>query len=145
MKTQVTFRFSALLMLLFIASLTSCKKGADVAPAPDLAARVAGTYTYSEIMTGGKTYPASDTNLKGTITLARETATSVSIQLAILNKSTNEVFADDSATGVSVSEASNGNVELKYQGNVIAKISGSKISIEGSDDAGTDFTLTATK
>ncbi|GAB4014271.1 hypothetical protein GCM10028808_36240 [Spirosoma migulaei] len=145
MKTRLTFRFPAFLVVLFIASLTSCKKGNEVAPAPDLAARVAGTYTYSELTTGGKTYPASDTNLKGTITLGRQTATTVSIQLAIINKTTNETFADDAAEGVSVTEASNGNVELRYQGNVIAKVNGSKVSIEGEDEAGTSFTLTATK
>lgn len=145
MKTRLTFRFSAFLVLLFMASLTSCKKGTEVAPAPDLASRVAGTYTYAELTTGGKTYPAGDTNLKGTITLGRQTASTVSIQLAIINKSTNETFADDAAEGVSVTEAGNGNVELRYQGNVIAKVNGNKISIEGEDETGTSFTLTATK
>ncbi len=145
MKNLFSFRFSALMVLLVAASLTACKKGSDSAPAPDLAARVAGTYTYSEIATGGKTYPASDTNLKGTISLSRQTATTVAIQLAIVNKSTNEAFADESAEDVTVAEASNGNVELRYNGNVIAKINGSKISIEGEDESGTNFTLTATK
>ncbi|GAB2540246.1 hypothetical protein [Spirosoma aerophilum] len=145
MKTISYFRFSAWLVLLVSVSLASCKKGDNSDPAPDLAARVAGTYTYSEIVAGGKTYPASETNLKGTITLSRQTATTVAIQLAIVNKSTNEAFADDSADDVTVAEVNNGNIELRYNGNVIAKIKGSKISIDGEDDAGTSFTLMATK
>ncbi|SOD81584.1 hypothetical protein [Spirosoma fluviale] len=145
MNSQFNFRFSALLILLVATLVTACKKGDNVVPSPDLGAQVAGTYTYSELKTGGKTYPASDTNLKGTIKLTRQTATTVAIQLAIVHKATNETFADDAAEDVEVVESGIGNIELHYNGDTIAKIKGTKISIEGEDDAGTLFTLFATK
>lgn len=145
MNAKINFRLSALLVLLLAVLVTACKKGENADPSPDLAARVAGTYTYSELKTGGKTYKASDTNLKGTISLTRQTATTVAIKLAIVNKSTNESFADDAADDVDVVDLGSGNVELHYNGNTIAKISGNKISIEGEDDAGTEFTLSASK
>lgn len=145
MKTFVSFRLPVLLMLLVIASLTGCKKGDNTEPAPDVAARVSGQYAFSELAAGGKTYPASQTNLKGTITVTRQTATTVSMQLNIRLKSTNEAYADESAEGVTVSETGSGNIEYQLDGTVIAKGSGNKISIEGEGDDGVAFTLTATK
>ena len=145
MKTIISFRLPVLLMLLVIASLTGCKKSDNNTPAPDLAARVAGQYSFSELAAGGKTYPASQTNLKGTITVTRQTATTVAMQLNIRLKSTNEAYADESVENVTVSEKSNGNVEYQLDGTVIARGSGSKISIEGEGDDGVAFTLTATK
>ncbi len=145
MKTLVSFRLPVLLLLLVIASLTGCKKGDNTEPAPDVAARVSGQYSFSELATGGKTYPASQTNLKGTITVTRQTATTVSMQLNIRLKSTNEAYADESAEGVTVSETGSGNVEYQLDGTVIARGSGNKISIEGEGDDGVAFTLTATK
>ncbi|MCX6216096.1 hypothetical protein [Spirosoma sp.] len=145
MNNIIDIRFSALLILLVAALVTACKKDDNNAPTPDLGTQVAGMYTYSELKTEGKTYPASDTNLKGTITLTRQTPTTVAIQLAIVHKATNETFADDAAKDVDVVESASGTIELHYNGDTIAKINGSKISIEGEDDAGTVFTLSATK
>ncbi len=145
MKTITYFRLPVLLMLLVIASLTGCKKGDNNDPAPDVAARVSGQYAFSELEAAGKTYPASQTNLKGTITITRQTATTVSMQLNIRLKSTNEAYADESADDIAVRETGNGNVEFHIDGTVIARGSGNKISIEGEGDDGVAFTLTATK
>ncbi|GAB4018902.1 hypothetical protein [Spirosoma koreense] len=144
MKTFVLFRRSALLALLFAVSLSACKKS-NSDPAPDLASRVAGTYTYSEFVTGGKSYPASGTNLKGTITVTRQTASTVDMKMNLTLKSTGDVFADDAASSVNVTEASGGNIELTYQGTVIARVNSNKISVDGEDPQSGTFTINATK
>ncbi|GAB3943133.1 hypothetical protein GCM10028805_08870 [Spirosoma harenae] len=131
--------------MLFAVSLSSCKKESANDPSPDMGARVAGTYTFSELTTKGKTYPASETNLKGTITLVRKSATSVSIKMSLLLKSTNEVFADDAADNVTLVDAGSGTVELTYQGVTIARVNGNKISTDGEDESGAAFTISATK
>ena len=143
MSTRLSFRIFTILAILFVASLSACKK-TDTDLNPDLGARVAGTYTFSELATGGKTYPASETNLKGTITVTRQSATTVSIKMNLLLKSTNEVYADDAASNVSGVETG-GTVELQYNNNVIAKINGNKLSVEGEDGTGEVFTISATK
>ena len=144
MKTLVSFR-AALVALLLVASLAACKKSDSETVAPDLAGRVAGQYNFSELSTGGKTYPASETNLKGSITVTRQTATTVAMKVNLALKSTNESYADDSAENVTVTEKSAGNVEFSYNGNVIARANGNKISIDGSGTDGVDLTISATK
>ncbi len=145
MKTLFFFRMPALVVLLLVAALTGCKKGSNTDPAPDLAGRVAGQYTFSELTAAGKTYPASQTNLKGTITVARQTANTVSVKASINLKSTNEVYADDLVDDVTVTETGGGNIEFQFDGTVIARGTGSKISIEGEGADGVSFTLTASK
>ncbi|UFH51839.1 hypothetical protein [Spirosoma sp. KNUC1025] len=144
MKSLLFFRRATLLALLVAVSLSACKKS-NSDPAPDMGARVAGQYNYSELTTGGKTYPASQTNLKGGILVTRESATTVSIELNFQIKSTGETYAEDSASNVTVVETSGGNVEYRYGGNVIAKGSGNKISIEGEGPDGEPLTISATK
>jgi hypothetical protein len=144
MNTLFSFRRSALLVLLVAASLSACKKENSDA-APDLASRVAGSYNFSELVTGGKSYPASETNLKGTMNVTRQTATTVSIDVAIKLKSTNEFFIEDSADNVAVVDAGSGKVEYRLNGNVIATSNGNKLSISGEDDNGVDLTVSATK
>ena len=143
MKTRLSVR--AVLLALFVAaSLSACKKS-NSDPAPDLAARVAGQYTFSELATGGKTYPASQTNLKGSINVTRQTPTTVSMSVSLNLKSTNETYAEDSVDNVTVSETSSGNVEFRSGSTVIARATGNKISIEGAGDDGVDLTIYATK
>lgn len=144
MNSFFSFRCSALLVFLFAASLTACKKD-NADPAPDLASRVAGTYTFSELATGGKTYQAKDTNLKGSISVNRQTATTVSIAVNIRLKSTDETFLDDSADDVTVVDMGSGAVEYRLNSTVIAKGSTNKLSISGEDEDGVALTLTATK
>lgn len=144
MNTFFAFRRSALLVLLVAASLSACKKEKDT-PAPDLASQVSGTYNFSELTTGGKKYPASETNLKGTMKVSRQTATTVSIDVAINLKSTGEAFIEDSADDVTVVDAGNGSVEYRLNGNVIAKGSNNKLSISGEDSDGVELTVSATK
>lgn len=143
MKALLFFRRSALLALFFAVFMTACKKS-DSAPAPDLAARVAGQYNYSELTTGGKTYPANQTNLKGGINVTRQSATTISITLNLQLK-TGETYIDDEASNVTVVETSGGIVEFRYDGDVIAKANGNKISIEGTGPDGKDMTITASK
>ena len=146
MKSLLFFRRSALLALLFAVSLSACKKStSDPAPAPDLAARVAGQYNFSELTTGGKTYPASQTNLKGGFTVTRETATTVSMAINLQLKSTGETYAEDSADNVTVAEVSGGTIEFRSGGTVIARTNGNKISIEGEGPDGASLTISATK
>ncbi|CAN5534801.1 hypothetical protein BH09BAC4_BH09BAC4_16540 [soil metagenome] len=144
MKTLVSFR-TALLALLVVASLSACKKTDAETAAPDLAGRVAGQYNFSELSAGGKTYPASETNLKGNITVTRQTATTVSMKVNLALKSTNETYADDSAENVTVVETSGGTVEFRYNTNVIARANGNKLSIDGAGADGVDLTISATK
>jgi lipopolysaccharide export system protein LptA len=146
MKSVLFFRRSALLALLFAVSLTACKKSnSDPAPAPDIADRVAGQYNFSELSAGGQTIPASKTNLKGGIVITRQTATTVSIQVALSLKSTGEAYLEDSVDDVTVTEASGGTVEYSLDGDVIARSNGNKISIDGEDADGEEFTISATK
>ncbi|WP_420147364.1 hypothetical protein [Spirosoma sp.] len=144
MKSLLFFRRPALLAILFVASLSACKKQ-DSVLTPDLGARVAGQYNFSEASSGGKTYPASQTNLKGGIVVTRESATTVSIELSFQLKSTGETYAEDAADNVTVTETSGGNIEYRYDGTVIARGNGNKISVEGEGPDGAPITLTSTK
>jgi len=144
MKTYFSFYRPLMLAILFVASLSACKKN-NTDPAPDLASRVAGTYSYSELVAGGQTYPASKTDLKGTMNVTRQSATTVSIIVDFRIKSTNEVFLQDSADDVTVVDAGSGNIEYRLNGNVIAKGTTSKLSITGEDNSGAELTISATK
>ena len=145
MKSVVRFRFVWLALLLSATLFTACKKEKDPAPAADLATRVAGKYTYSELSYNGKILPASQTNLKGDVTVTRQTATTVSLALNILTKSANEEFMVLSADGVDVSEATGGEVSFRYQGQQVGTLSGNKLTINGEDESNVPFHLSATK
>lgn len=144
MKHVFRFRFVWLALLLSTTLFSACKKAADPAPA-DLATRVAGQYTFSELSYNGKTLPASQTNLKGSVTLTRSTPTTVAMALDIRLKSTGDEFMVISADNVEVSEASGGEVSFRYEGERIATLSGSKLTINGEDDDNVPFKLSATK
>lgn len=143
MKALLFFRRSALLAFLFAVSLTACKKS-EMAPAPDLASRVSGQYTYSELTSGGKTYPANQTNLAGGIKITRQTATTVSMAVTFTLK-TGETYAEDSVDNVTVTETSSSTVEFRSGSYVIARATGNKISIDGDGPDGEAVTISATK
>lgn len=145
MKTSRLPYRSLLLALLVAFSFTACKKGNDPAPAADLATRVAGQYTYSELAYGGKTLPADQTNLKGTITITRQTASTISMDLNIRQKSTNDEFMVLSADGMDVSESGSGDVSFRYEGEQVAVLKGNKLTVNGEDDDNVKFSLSATK
>ena len=144
MKTTLRLRFVWFALLLSATLFTACKKeNVDpVAPA-DLADRVAGTYKFAELSANGQTLPADETNLKGTITVSRQTATTVRMVFAISLKNGNP-FLDDTFDDVEVSESGS---EILYEvdGQTFARGKGNSISINGRDSANKAFTLTAKK
>ncbi|GAB2779124.1 hypothetical protein GCM10027275_23320 [Rhabdobacter roseus] len=133
-------RFTLLLLWAATALLSSCKKEKD--PAPDLATRVASTYVFSELFYDGRTIPAKDTDLKGSVRITRKTETTVDIQLDIRQKSTNDDFMAYDVEGVILTE--NGSeVFLAYEGEQFAKIKGDAITVTGEDSAGERFAIIA--
>ncbi|GAB3504536.1 hypothetical protein GCM10027341_34990 [Spirosoma knui] len=143
MKSLLAQYRATLLILLVAVSFTACKKD-NPDPSPDLGNRVAGQYTFSELSFNGQTRPASQTNLKGSVRVVRQTATSVSMQLDIRSKSGDEEFLVGSVENIDLTN--NGNdVELRAQGDKIAYVSSNKLIINGRDDNNTEFTITATK
>ncbi len=138
-------RFVWLALVLSATLFSACKKsGVDPAPA-DLATRVAGQYTFSELSYNGKTLPASQTNLKGSVTLSRSTATTVEMALDIRMKSTGEEFMVLTADEIEVSEGGSGDVSFRYEGERIATLNGNKLTINGEDEDNVPFKLMATK
>lgn len=124
---------------------TACKKNVEpVAPA-DAATQAVGKYTYSELSYNGKTLPASETNLKGSVTITRETESTVEMDLDIRQKSSNGEFMVFSVDGVDVIDQGSGNLSFKYDGEEVAKLKGKKLTINGVDDDNVKFTIVATK
>lgn len=138
------FRRLTLLMLLIAASLSSCKKDKDPV-APDAATTVAGNYTYSELTFNGQTLPASQTNLKGGISLTRQSATLVTIDVNFRSKSDNSEFIVQNVQGVEVADLGNGTYGLRYETEEFAQVKGKKVILKGVDEDGVNFTITATK
>lgn len=143
MKLFVNARRSVLLVLFAAVSFTACKK--EVEPEPDMASRVAGTYTYTEAKIGGKTYPASQTNIKGSVKLIKETANTITLDLNIRTKSDNSDFLVGSVENVDLTDAGNGTIGLRVESDEVAQVKGSKITIKSTDDTGAQFTITAEK
>jgi hypothetical protein len=133
-----------LLMLALSLVIFSCKKDDEKDPAPDLSTKVIGIYKFSEIAFNGKVIPADESNLKGDIRLVKKTATTVDAELDIRLKSTNEEFMVYDVSDLELSE-SNGVVEVVYEGEKVAEIKGKKIMVNGTDEVGVDFTVTATR
>ncbi len=136
------FTRAAVTAMVCIAALTGCKKEAD--PSPELSARVTGSYTISSIETGGKTYPAVQTNLKGGLKVVRESETSVGIDLNITTKDNGE-FLQGNVGGVSVTDAGNGEVNLVKDGDSFGKGGNGQISIKVSDTNDQDMVITLKK
>ena len=141
MKTSPFVR-TALMAVMLIAALTGCKKEADVNP--ELSARVTGSYTISKVELGGKTYPADQTNLKGSITVSRESDASVGIDLNITTKNNGD-FLQGSVSGVSLTDAGGGEVNLVKDGDQIGKGGNGKVSIKVTDEKDQDIVITLAK
>ncbi|MGF7216030.1 hypothetical protein GGR92_002195 [Spirosoma lacussanchae] len=143
MKRLLHFRLVWLALLLSATLVTACKKD-NVVPQPtDLSDRVAGTYTYSELSSNGQTLPADETNLRGTVTISRQTATTVRIAFAISLRNGNP-FLNDVLNDVTVRE--NGNAfTYEYSGQTFAQGKANQFVVNGRDTANNPFTLTATK
>jgi hypothetical protein len=144
MKSVLRIRFAWLALLLSASLLTACKKEAEPAPA-DLATRVAGQYTFSELAYDGKTLPASQTNLKGKVDVTRQTGNTVTMALDIRLKSTNDEFMVLTADGVEVVDAGSAGVSFRYQGEQVATLNSNKLTINGEDDNNVPFRISATK
>ena len=135
----------ALFLLLGVTSLSACKKDPDPVASGDLGTRAAGTYTLSEISGGGKTIPAAQADLKGVISVTRQSATSVNLDFDIREKSTNDEVLVGTADGLEVSSAGGNTISFKGQNAEVATLSGNKLSIKVEDDNGVDVTFVATK
>lgn len=123
MKPVFRFRFIGLALLLSATLFTACKKQ-NVDPQPaDAATQASGKYTYAELSYNGKTRPASQTNLKGTINVTRQTGSTVGMDLNIRQKSSNEEFMVFSAEDIDVSDAGSGNLSFRYDGEQIGTTS----------------------
>ena len=145
MKSVLRFRFVGLALLLSTTLFTACKKQ-NVDPQPaDAATQAAGKYTYSELSYNGKTLPSDQTNLKGTITVTRQTGSTVTMDLNIRQKSSNDEFMVFSADDIDVTDAGNGNLSFRYDGEQIGTLEGNKLVINGEDDSNVRFTIGATK
>lgn len=144
MKNTPYFRRVSLLMLLIAASLTSCKKDKDPV-APDAATVVAGTYAYSELTFNGQTLPGDKTDLKGSVTITRQSTTQVLVAADIRLKSSNAEFIVADAEGVEVADQGSGSYGLRYEGEEFAQVKGNRLILKGVDEDGTQFTITATK
>jgi hypothetical protein len=142
MKKQSILK-GMLAVLVLLVSISSCKKD-EKDPAPDLATKVAGIYIFSELEFEGNTIPADKSNLKGDIRLVRKTATTVDAELDIRLKSTDEEFMVYDVSDIELVEQS-GDIDLIYDGEKVAQIKGKKVIVSGTDDAGVDFKLTATR
>lgn len=146
MKPVFRFRFVWLALLLSTTLFTACKKqNVDPVTPADAATQAAGKYTYSELSYNGKTLPADQTNLKGTINVTRQTGSTVTMALDIRQKSTNDEFMVFSADGIDVSDAGNGSLSFRYEGEQIGTLKGKKLVINGEDDSNVRFTIGATK
>lgn len=146
MKQTVHVRFTWLILLMSTVLVTSCKKGNDDSIMPaDAATQAAGTYTYSELSYDGKTLPASQTNLQGTIRVTRQTGSTVAMALDIRQKSDNSEFMVVSASDITVADAGKGTLTFSYNGDQIGSLSNNKLIINGEDDNNVRFTVGATK
>lgn len=144
MKKVMYLRRISLLMFVIAAALSSCKEKNEPV-APDTATTVAGTYTYSELTFNGQTLPGSQTNLKGSISLTRQTATQVSVNVNLRSKSDNSEFIVEDVEGVEVADLGSGNFGLRYASEEFAQVKGNKLVLKGVDEDGVNFTITATK
>jgi hypothetical protein len=132
-------------MLLAVTSLSACKKDPDQVMSGDLGTRAAGNYTLTEISGGGKTIPAAQADLKGTINVTRQTATSVNLNFDIREKSTNDEVLVGSADGLEVSSAGGTAISFRGQNAEVATLNNNRLSIKIEDDNGVDVTFVAVK
>ena len=144
MKNAFNFRHIITLLILLVA-VTACQDDNDTpAPAADLATSVSGRYVFTELSFQGKTVPAIESDLEGDIRIKKNTANTIDASLDITSKSSGEDFMVYDVTGIEISDES-GTIDLVYEGERVAQIKGKKIIINGTDEAGVDFKLAASR
>lgn len=130
-----TLRF-LLITCFAVASLSSCQKPEELNP--ELVALVAGEYPFSHVVADGQTYAIGQTNLSGQASVERKSATSV--KLAWKYKRGNSSYSN-SYTGVSLTNAGAGDVELRYSGNLIATVSDGTLYLNVETSSGERMTF----
>lgn len=122
--------------------LSGCKRHENDSPEPDIATRISGKYTYSELEVKGKVTPADQTNLKGMVQIARSKESAVNATIDIRQRSTNEAFMVYDLKDVMVSETASG-IDLFYESERVAQVKGNKLIINGIDEGDESFTISA--
>jgi hypothetical protein len=146
MKSVLRIRLVWIALLLSASLFTACKKeNVDPVEPGDFGNQAKGKYTYSELSVNGQTRPAKETNLTGTITVNRQSATLVSMDLDIRQKSTDDDFMVMSVEDVEVEDEGNGTLAFVYDGEKIGTLKGKKLIINGEDSSNVRFTIGATK
>jgi hypothetical protein len=133
-------RRAGLLVLLVAATLTACKKAPEADP--DLANRLAGSYTLSQVTVNGQSVPAADAQLRGGVTVTRETATAVTLEFNVTYRVDNSEVLVGEIGDVALTDTGGGNVELRAQGERVGRGSRSELVIEAEDDNGEAFSMT---
>lgn len=114
-----------------LATLSSCEKQEELNP--ELVSLVAGNYPFSHVVADGQTHALGQTNLSGRASVERKSAKSV--KLAWSYKRGNSSYSG-SYTGVSLSDAGTGEIELRYSGNLIATVSDGTLHIKVENSSG---------
>jgi hypothetical protein len=125
-----TLRFF-LITCFALATLSSCEKQEELNP--ELVSLVAGNYLFSHVVADGQAYAIGQTNLSGRASVERKSAKSV--KLAWSYKRGNSSYSG-SYTGVSLSDAGTGEIELRYSGNLIATVSDGTLHIKVENSSG---------
>ena len=144
MKNAFNFKHLFALLMLLVSASACHEDDKTPAPAADLATSVSGRYVFSELSFKGKTIPAIESDLEGDIRIKKNTANTIDASLDITSKSSGEDFMVYDVTGIDISDES-GTIDLVYEGERVAQIKGNKIIINGTDEAGVDFKLTAVR
>lgn len=141
---NLLFNKTTFVIFFLVALCSACKKDKSD-PEPDVAQQASGTYTFSALETGGVTYPASQTTIKGTVKLTRSDANTIDVDFDIRQKQTNAEFMVGNFSDITVSKGSNNEIDLFYDGERAGFIKENKIHVFGSDEEDEEFTLIATK
>lgn len=124
-----------LLTCFAVASLASCEKPEDLNP--DLVTRVTGDYPFTHVVDNGNAYSIGQTNLSGKATIERKSSTS--LKLAWSYKGGGSSYSG-SYTGVALTEAANGDLEMRYNGSLIAVVTDDVLELS-TDSNGKEMTF----
>jgi hypothetical protein len=133
-----------LALSLFAISMSGCKES-NVEPEPaDLAAKIAGTYTFSEMEWKDRTISASESNLKGTIVITKKGDALIEAKFDLRLKADDIEFMVYEIPNIRVSESS-GMIELYYETDRIGQVTGKKLKISAIDEVDEHFFLSLTR
>ncbi len=128
---------SFLLFVCFaLVSLSACEKQEDLNP--ELVSRVTGDYPFAQVVSNGRTYPISQTNLSGQASIERKSSSSV--KLAWRYTSGRSSYSG-SYTGMTLTDVGNGDVEFRYSNNVVATVSDGTLYLNVDDSNGESMTF----